>query len=69
MSKLCANIFLILFSEPCHQLNAWMKSLIIQIDELKEQSDQKVIYQCKLFFYKGKGIKLIRLTNIPHIIY
>ena len=55
--------FLMLFSEPCHQLNAWMKSLIIQIDELKEQSDQKVIYQCKLFFYKGKGIKLIRLTT------
>ena len=46
--------FLMLFSEPCYQLNAWMKCLIINIDELKEESDQSIIYECKQFFYKGK---------------
>ena len=59
--------FLMLFSEPCYQLNAWMKSLI-QIVESKEQSDQKIIYECKKFYYKGKQLKLIRLAHIPLII-
>ena len=56
--------FLMLFSELCYQLNAWMKSLIIQIDNLKEQSDQKIIYECKKFYYKGKQLKLIRLAHL-----
>ena len=55
--------FLMLFSEPCHHLNAWMKSLIIQIVESKEQLDQKIICECMQFFYKGKGIKLITLSH------
>ena len=59
--------FLMLFSEPCYQLNAWMKSLI-QIVESKEQSDQKIIYECKKFYYKGKQLKLIGLAHIPHLI-
>ena len=51
--------FLMLFSEPCYQLNAWMKCLIVQIEELKEQSDQKIIDECKKFLNKGKVLKLI----------
>ena len=51
--------FLMLFSEPCYQLNAWMKCLIVQIEELKEQSDQKIIDECKQFLNKGKVLKLI----------
>ena len=49
--------FLMLFSEPCYQLNAWMKCLIINVDELKEESDQSIIYECNQFFYKGKYLK------------
>ena len=56
--------FLMLFSEPCYQLNAWMKCLIVQIEELKEQSDQKIIDECKQFLNKGKVLELIRLTHI-----
>ena len=56
--------FLMLFSEPCYQLNAWMKCLIVQIEELKEQSDQKIINECKQFLNKGKVLELIRLTHI-----
>ena len=59
--------FLMLFSEPCYQLNAWMKCLI-QLVESKEQSDQKIVYECKKFYYKGNQIKLIRLAHIPHLI-
>ena len=46
--------FLMLFSEPCYQLNVWMKCLIVQIEELNEQSDQKIINECKQFLNKGK---------------
>ena len=56
--------FLMLFSEPCHHLNAWMKSLSIQIVESKEQLDKKIICECKQFFYKGKGIKHITLSHL-----
>ena len=55
--------FLMLFSEPCYQLNAWMKCLTQKV-ESKEQLDQKIIYECKKLFYEGKGLKLIRLTNV-----
>ena len=58
--------FLMLFSEPCYHLNAWMKFLL-QIVELKEQCNQKIVYECKNFFYKGKLLKIIRLTHIPHL--
>ena len=54
--------FLMLFSEPCYHLNAWMKSLL-QIVESKEQCNQKIVYECKNFFYKGKLLKIIRLTQ------
>ena len=58
--------FLMLFSEPCYHLNAWMKSLL-QIVESTEQCNQKIVYECKNFFYKGKLLKIIRLTHIPHL--
>ena len=57
-SPVCS--FLMLFSEPCYQLNAWMKCLIINIDELKEESDQSIIYECKQFFYKGNWLNLFK---------
>ena len=59
--------FLMLFSEPCYHLNAWMKCLL-QIVESKEQCNQKIVYECKNFFYKGKLLKIIRLTHIPHLL-
>ena len=60
--------FLMLFSEPCYHLNAWMKCLL-QIVESKEQCNQKIVYECKNFFYKGKLLKIIRLSHIPHLLY
>ena len=59
--------FLMLFSEPCYHLNAWMKCLLQRV-ESKEQCNQKIVYECKNFFYKGKLLKIIRLTHIPHLL-
>ena len=44
--------FLIQFSEPCYQLNVWLKCLTKKV-ELKIGYDQQLINECKQFLYVG----------------
>ena len=47
--------FLIIFTEPCDQLNIWIKSLVQRI-KYKASSDNNAIFECKHFLNEGKAI-------------
>ena len=47
--------FLIMFTEPCNQLNLWIKSLVQKI-KYKASSDNNAIFECKHFLNEGKAI-------------